>query len=156
MVGREFKTRIPALVAAIVLLAGGAPAQAISMKECSAKYKAAQADGTAGAGWNEFRKQQCAKEVSAATTAQDKTVADDAGEKTAAKNAETVNKAKNLTFPSVVSPKFSAEKPAKARMHTCLEQYHVNKDNHSLDGVKWIEKGGGYYKLCNAKLKGST
>jgi hypothetical protein len=39
-------------------------------------------------------------------------------------------------------------------MYTCLQQYHANKDGGTLGGMRWIEKGGGYYKLCNAKLKG--
>ena len=58
------------------------------------------------------------------------------------------------TFPSSIAAKFSAEKPAKARMHTCLEQYRTNKVGGTLGGMRWIEKGGGYYKLCNDKLKG--
>ncbi len=39
-------------------------------------------------------------------------------------------------------------------MHTCLEQYHANKQAGTLGDIRWIEKGGGYYKLCNARLKG--
>ena len=38
-------------------------------------------------------------------------------------------------------------------MHTCLEQYYANKDANALGGLKWIQKGGGFYSLCNAKLK---
>src|SRR3954447_18682447 len=40
-------------------LSGGS-AQALTMKECSAKYKAAQTAGTLnGAKWNDFRKTEC-------------------------------------------------------------------------------------------------
>src|SRR3954447_13568817 len=36
------------------------PAQALTMQECSAKYKAAQTAGTLGGQkWNDFRKEQC-------------------------------------------------------------------------------------------------
>lgn len=41
-----------------------------------------------------------------------------------------------------------------AVMHTCLDQYYVLKDANALGGLKWIQKGGGFYSLCNAKLKG--
>ena len=40
-------------------------------------------------------------------------------------------------------------------MHTCLDQYYANKDSDALGGLRWIQKGGGYYSLCNAKLKGN-
>ena len=43
--------------------------------------------------------------------------------------------------------------PGKGRMHTCLELYYANKDANTLGGLKWIQKGGGFYSLCNAKLK---
>ena len=61
---------------------------------------------------------------------------------------------RGVKFPSAVSAKFASETPGKARMHTCLEQYYANKDANALDGLKWIQKGGGFYSLCNAKLKG--
>jgi hypothetical protein len=42
----------------------------------------------------------------------------------------------------------------KARMHTCLDQYHANKVNNANGDLKWIVKGGGYYSECNKRLKG--
>ena len=60
---------------------------------------------------------------------------------------------KGVSFPKAISPKFATETPAKGRMHTCLEQYYANKDANTLNGLKWIQKGGGFYSLCNAKLK---
>ena len=59
-----------------------------------------------------------------------------------------------VSFPSAVSPKYSTETAGKARFHTCVDAYNDNKAKNSLNGVKWIEKGGGYYSLCNTKLKG--
>ncbi|ENT79120.1 hypothetical protein H721_00651 [Brucella ovis IntaBari-2006-46-332] len=41
-------------------------------------------------------------------------------------------------------------------MHTCLDQYHALKDANALGGLKWVQKGGGYYSLCNARLKGNS
>jgi len=60
----------------------------------------------------------------------------------------------NAVFPSTVSPKYSTESPGKARMHTCLDQYNANKATNGNGGLKWIEKGGGYYSECNKQLKG--
>ena len=39
-------------------------------------------------------------------------------------------------------------------MHTCVDQCTANKANNANGGMKWIEKGGGYYTECNLRLKG--
>ena len=36
----------------------------------------------------------------------------------------------------------------------CLDQYKANKATNANGGLKWIEKGGGYYSECNKQLKG--
>ena len=44
------------------------PIQALTMQECSVKYKAAQAAGTLkGTKWNDFRKAECGPDASSAT-----------------------------------------------------------------------------------------
>ena len=53
-----------------------------------------------------------------------------------------------------VDPKYSKETAGKGRMHTCVDQYNANKTANGNGGMKWIEKGGGYYSECNKKLKG--
>ena len=60
----------------------------------------------------------------------------------------------NAVFPTTVSPKYSGESAGKARMQTCLDQYRANKANGGNGGLKWIEKGGGYYSECNSTLRG--
>jgi len=50
--------------------------------------------------------------------------------------------------------KYSSESAGKARMHTCLDQYRINKANGRNGGLKWIEKGDGCYRECNKCLKG--
>ncbi len=60
----------------------------------------------------------------------------------------------NAIFPTSVSAEFSKETAGKARMHTCLAQYKANKAGNGNGGLKWIEKGGGYYSECNKRLKG--
>jgi hypothetical protein len=60
----------------------------------------------------------------------------------------------NAVFPTAVSPKYSNESAGKARMHTCLDQYKANQATNANRGLKWIQKGGGYYSECNKHLKG--
>src|SRR5258705_4587779 len=46
------------------------PAQALTMQECSAKYKAAQTAGTLnGQKWNDFRKAECGSDAAATSAA---------------------------------------------------------------------------------------
>jgi hypothetical protein len=127
-----------------------APAQALSMTECSAKYKAAKDAGTLnGQKWNDFRKANCAADAAATPAA-----APAAAPAPAAAAAPAPVATGNAVFPSAVSPKYAQESAGKARMHTCLDQYKANKDSNANGGLKWIQKGGGYYSQCNTKLKG--
>ena len=143
-----------ALVAA--LACGGMPsAQALTAKECSAKYKAAQEAGTLnGMKWNDFRKAECGSTTpqAAASPTAASPAATSSHPTTAAK--QTPAPVGNAVFPTAVSSKYSSESAGKARMHTCLDQYHANKNNNGNGGLKWIEKGGGYYSECSKRLKG--
>jgi hypothetical protein len=139
-----------AFVAAIACV-GTPPAQALTAKECSAKYKAAQQAGTLnGMKWNDFRKTECA---SAAPQAAASPPATTLTHPAPAAN-QTSAPVGNAVFPTAVSSKYSSESPGKARMHTCLDQYHANKNNNGNGGLKWIQKGGGYYSECSKRLKG--
>jgi hypothetical protein len=60
----------------------------------------------------------------------------------------------NAVFPKAINPKYANETPAKQRSKTCLDQYNANKTSNGNGGLKWIEKGGGYYSQCSARLKG--
>src|SRR6476659_3747630 len=58
------------LLVALATLIGVGSASALTMQECSAKYKAAQAAGTAkGTKWNDFRKAECGADATAAPAA---------------------------------------------------------------------------------------
>jgi hypothetical protein len=133
----------------------GTSAQALSMRECSAKYKAAKDAGTLnGMKWNDFRKAQCGSEATAAPAP---TPAQPTPTTTARPSAAPMPApvaTGNAMFPSGVSPKYSGESAGKARMHTCLDQYNANKATNANGGLKWIERGGGYYSACNKRLKG--
>jgi hypothetical protein len=121
------------------------PAGALTMKECSAKYQAAKAAGTlSGQKWNDFRKTQCGADAAATP----------ASTTPAATPAAAPKAAGNAVFPTAVSPKYTNESAGKARMHTCLDQYNANKATNANGGLKWIQKGGGYYSECNKQLKG--
>jgi hypothetical protein len=135
------------------------PAQALTMQECSAKYKAAQTAGTLnGQKWNDFRKAECGSDAAAtpaAAPAAPKTA--EAKPKAAATPAAAPAAASGpAVFPKAVDPKYSKETEGKARMHTCVDQYNANKASNANGGLKWIQKGGGYYSECTKKLKGSA
>jgi hypothetical protein len=57
-------------------------------------------------------------------------------------------------FPGAVAPKYASLKASDGRMKTCLDQYKANKATNGNGGMKWIQKGGGYYSACLKKLKG--
>jgi hypothetical protein len=116
------------------------------MKECSAKYQAAKAAGTlSGQNWRDFRKAQCGTDATAAAPTTPPP---------AAGSAAAPSPAGNAVFPTAVSPKYSNESAGKARRHTCLDQYNANKATSANAGLRWIQKGGGYYSECNKQLKG--
>ena len=56
-------------------------------------------------------------------------------------------------YPSAIDSKFANEKPTPARMHTCAAQFKANKATNANGGLKWVQKGGGYWSECNKRLK---
>lgn len=154
-------------VSGVAVLVASAPAQALTSQECSAKYQAAKKDGSLGTmKWNDFRKAQCGADATpaAAPTAAAPAAPPPAAEpKTAAKKEAAPAAAPgptmpmgNAVFPSAVDAKYAKESAGKARLHTCVDQYNANKTTNGNGGMKWIEKGGGYYSECNKKLKGAA
>jgi hypothetical protein len=154
--------RSAAALAGSIALAGllavsfSTAADALTAKECSAKYQAAKTAGSLGGKtWNQFRKTECA-EAEAAPAAAPAT-APAAPAPAAAKPAPAAAKPATTAtgpavFPNAVDPKYKSESAGKARMHTCLDQYKANKATNGNAGLKWIEKGGGYYSECNKHL----
>jgi hypothetical protein len=129
-------------MAAMLALAGAPSAQALTMQECSAKFKDARSAGTLnGMNWNAFRKAQCGAGAAAATT-------------TTPTTTPRMGYGASAVFPSAISPKYSSESAGRARLHTCLDQYKANKASNGNGGLVWITKGGGYYSECNKRLKG--
>jgi hypothetical protein len=149
-----------AVLAAIAMQ--GTSAQALTMTECSAKYKAAKDAGSLnGMKWNDFRKAQCGSDAAAAPAAAPAPATASAppaapAPKPAPTPAAAPAAVGNAVFPSVVDSKYSKESAGKARMETCLDQYKANKTSNGNGGLKWIQKGGGYYSECNKRLKGTA
>src|SRR5271169_3966933 len=147
-------------VTGFAALAATAPAQALTTQECSAKYQAAKSAGTlAGQKWNDFRKAQCGADATpaaapAAAAPAAAPAAPKEAKKEAAPAAMPAAPSGPAMFPSAIDPKYAKESAGKGRMHTCVDQYNANKASGGNGGLKWIEKGGGYYSECNKKLKG--
>jgi hypothetical protein len=132
---------VAAAVVAILGMQAGS-AQALTMTECSAKYKEAKAANSLnGMKWNDFRKSQCDLGPSKRSSV-----------KSAPAGAAV---AANAVFPNAVDAKYSKEKPGRARRKTCLDQYQANTSDAN-GGLKWLQKGGGYYSQCTKKLKGTA
>ena len=99
------------LAVVAVLYLFGTSASALTMQECSAKYKAAQISGTLkGQKWQDFRKAECG--AAAAATPAAVPVPTPAPKAAApakpveAKPAAVPAAAGNAMFPNVVSPKY--------------------------------------------------
>lgn len=131
-----------------------APASALTMKECSAKYQdAKKANSLKGQKWNDFRKAQCGDDDAADADAAS-AVTETPAATPASAPAKPMGKAKAAVFPKAVAAKYSNETAGRARLKTCADQYNANKTANANGELKWIEKGGGYWSQCNTKLKG--
>lgn len=155
--------RIAATAAAVasslglaIALSAPAHAQADVMKECSGEYQAAKTANTlAGKNWNQFLAEcrvRHAQPAAAPAAAKPAAAAPAAPAAAAGKQAAPVSPA---VFPKAVDPKYAKEPEGKAHMKTCVDQYKANKATNSNGGLKWIQKGGGYWSECSKKLKGA-
>jgi hypothetical protein len=146
-------------VSGFVAFAATSPVQALTTQECSAKYQAAKTAGSLnGQKWNDFRKANCGADAvatpAAAPAAPAPAPAAKQARKEAAPAAAPAAPSGPAVFPSAIDPKYAKETAGKGRMHTCVDQYNANKTTNGNGGLKWIQKGGGYYSECNGKLKG--
>jgi hypothetical protein len=161
-------TRIVTLAAASTLLglgyllAASGSAHALTMSECSAKYKAAQAANTLnGQKWNDFRKAECGSTASAAPAAPAPAAAAPAAAPPpvaatprAAPRTSAPVATGNAVFPTAISAQYASQTPHLGRLHTCSDQWKANKANNTTGGMSWTVKGGGFYSECNKRLKG--
>jgi len=115
------------------------------MTECSAKYKDAKAAGTLnGMTWNDFRKAKCGSDATAAPAGSPSAAAPSAASATAANAAEWRG---FQVFKGFSGQGAQRDLPRPVR---------TNKANNGNGGLKWMQKGGGYYSECTKKLKGAA
>ncbi len=159
-------------------LAETAEAQSVQ-SQCSTKYQAAKTAGTLnGQSWHQFYS-TCAAELKAGTAGTQPAAAAPPPaappptaaapveppppvapkpKKTATAPAAPATEAPvptgPIVFPTAISPQYSTLTPHMQRLKTCDDQYKANKASNSNGGLKWTQKGGGYYSECNKKLKG--
>lgn len=134
-------------------------AHAMTVKECHEKFKEAKTANTLkGQSFKEFKASSCDVATTPASAAPKAatpaTPASAEAPKPAKSVAATEVAPSNATLPSTVAPQYAKLSAGKARMQTCLDQYNANKASNANGGLKWIEKGGGYYSVCNKRLKG--
>lgn len=155
------------LAGAVAFISLGSAAHAESvMKQCGEKWQAAKAAGTTGGmSYLQFSS-KCRAELKAQPAAPAAAApAAPAAPAAAAPAAPAMPRAAAPApaapaaagapvFPSAINPAYSNQSPGTARRKTCDDQYKANKATGGNAGLKWIQKGGGYYSECNKKLKG--
>jgi hypothetical protein len=149
-----------------VALGGGlifsAPASALSAKDCRAEWAAKKtANETNGEKYSDFRK-ECLARTAAAPGAPGAPPASPPSAPVAPPPAQSSAATPPgaptgpAVFPPAISSKYSSDSAGKARRETCRDQYNENKANNGNGGLKWTQKGGGYYSECNKHLKGAA
>jgi len=152
-----------AMIAGGTLLLGSQAHAAVSAMECYKRFSAAKTGGTLnGQTYTAFKTANCSDDAGKVSSplAQETgpAAAPGSSEAPAAPTPEKASRtatasASGAVFPTAVSSKYQGLSAGKARMKTCLDQYHANKGGKGNGGMNWIQKGGGYYSVCNARLK---
>ncbi len=120
-------------LAALATTAVTVPAQALTMKECSAKYKEAKAAGTLnGMKWNDFRKSQCGAEA------------------TAAPAPTTPPAAETRPAATEAKPASGGRQAMYARERACGKEWKADKAAGKIQaGMKWPQ----YWSACDKRKK---
>ncbi len=147
--------RLLILSSTIICSAALAYAQDSAMKVCGEKWQSAKAAGTtAGNNWPKFLA-ECRSGLSAAPAAKPDVKPASVPAKTPSQPILPSDPKGSPVLPAAVDAKFASLRPAQARQKTCSEQFQANKASDANAGLRWIQKGGGYWSLCNKKLKGA-
>jgi hypothetical protein len=157
---RETRIPISVLLFGFALILSAAPsfAQDGSMKACGEKWQAAKAaNATQGATWPKFLADCRANlaAVAAVPAAPTPKSQPATGPAASVPSAPPSVAGSQPVFPAAVNSKFAELRPSQARQKTCSEQYQANKTKNANGGLRWLEKGGGYWSLCNKRLKGA-
>ena len=114
--------------------------------ECAAKFQAAKLTGKLnGRKWDDFRTAECGPQAVRASVEA----------APASGPAAPPPPAADAVFPSAIDPKYANEFSDKGRVKTCADQFNLNKAVNANGGMRWIDKGGGYYAECNRRLNGA-
>ena len=145
-------------VSGFAAFAATAPAQALTTQECSAKYQAAKTAGTlAGQKWNDFRKAQCA-DAAAAPAAAPLLRRRWRPSPLPRRKLRPQPPPRRRQDPQCSHPPWMQNTPRKPPARPGCIPASINttptRTSNGNGGMKWIEKGGGYYSECNKKLKG--
>jgi hypothetical protein len=126
------------------------------MKVCGDRWRVVkQTEAGEGLTWTRFLA-RCRAEFAAASATPALAEGSQRGpQRRAAANREAspAAPAANVVFPDFVSPRYAGEKPHRARQKTCSDQFQANKATGGNGGLRWVQKGGGYWSQCNARLK---
>lgn len=124
-------------LAALVNTAATVPAQALTSKECSAKYQAAKAAGTLnGMKWNDFRKAECAGEAPAAAPA-------------SAAESKPAMEPKTAATPAA-KPATGGRAAMYARERACGAEWKTMKaEGKRPPGMKWPQ----FWHECDVRMK---
>ncbi len=144
-------TRYIALCAAAVLAAlalQGTSAHALSMSDCSAKYKAAKAANSLnGMKWNDFRKAQCGTDATAPAAAAPATAAAPAAAPAPKPVASAPAAAPSATEAKSGSP---GREAMYARERACGAEWKAMKANGTRPaGTKWPQ----FWHDCDVRMK---
>jgi hypothetical protein len=130
-------------LAALANAAAPRPAHALTMVECSAKYKAAKTAGTLnGMKWNDFRKAQCGADAAAAPApaAASAPAAPAAGAPAATASAPSAKP---------VKPVSAGRQAMIARERACGADWKAAKAAGKTAGQKWPQ----FWSECNKRKK---
>jgi hypothetical protein len=147
--------RYVALCASAVLAAvalQGTSAHALTMAECSAKYKAAKADNSLnGMKWNDFRKAQCGSDSTAAPTTASAPAPAPAAPAPAPAPKPTVASAPATTPATTEAKPASGGRQAMyARERACGAEWKAAKANGTRPaGMKWPQ----FWHECDVRMK---
>ena len=154
-------------VSGLAALAMTSQANALTAQECSAKYQAAKTAGTLGGQkWNDFRKAQCGADATAAPRPplplqrlrpprRRKPPRKKPGRKPRRLRRPPHRQApRSIRTPSIRN--IPRRPPARRACTPAWISTTPTRPANANGGLKWIQKGGGYYSECTKKLKGAA
>jgi|HubBroStandDraft_1064217.scaffolds.fasta_scaffold893166_1 hypothetical protein len=143
-------------LAALANTAVSIPAHALTMAECSAKYKAAKDAGTLnGTKWNDFRKEQCGAQATAAPAAAPAPASAPAAAPAPAPAPTSTATAPtaNTQQPATKKPMTPGQEAFHERERECGKEWKADKAAGKVAaGMTWPK----YLSACNKRLKGQA